>query len=125
MRLRLWIVPALLIGAAVAAHGQVVFGGNKNKQEKQDPTIRNLEGTVTGPDDQPVPKAIVQLKDMKSLQVRSFVASATGEYRFTGLKRDIDYEVKAVLDALESETKRLTVFDNRANARINLKLEKK
>jgi len=96
----------------------------KNK-DKDDPTVRSLQGQVTDPDDKPAAGAVVQLKDTRTLQVRSFIAQANGDYRFSGLRADTDYEVKAEFNGMSSDNKRLSNFDNRKIATVNLKLNKK
>jgi hypothetical protein len=116
-RSAMWTAVLLM---AVAA----VLPAQRNK-EKDDPNIRNIEGVVLDATDNPVPRAVVQLKDMRTLQVRSFITQPQGEYRFTGLRKDTDYELKATFQDQSSDTKRLSVFDNRKTATINLKLEKK
>ena len=55
----------------------------KNK-DKEDPTVRSLQGQVNDPDEKPVAGAVVQLKDTRTLQVRSFITQADGSYRFSG-----------------------------------------
>ena len=95
------------------------------KKEKDDPTIRNLQGQVTDPDDKPVAGAVVQLKDTRTLQVRSFITQANGDYRFSGLRADTDYEIKADYNGMSSDNRRLSNFDTRKIATVNLKLNKK
>jgi hypothetical protein len=95
------------------------------KKDKDDPTIRNLQGQVADPDDKPVAGAVVQLKDTRTLQVRSFITQANGDYRFSGLRADTDYEVKAEYNGMTSDNKRLSNFDTRKTANVNLKLNKK
>jgi hypothetical protein len=68
---------------------------------------------------------VVQLTDLRTLQIRSFITQEKGEYRFSGLRADTDYEIRADFMGLSSPTKRLTVFDNRKIATIDLKLAKK
>jgi hypothetical protein len=97
----------------------------QNKKDKDDPTIRNLQGQVADPDDKPVAGAVVQLKDTRTLQVRSFITQANGDYRFSGLRADTDYEIKAEYNGMSSETRRLSNFDTRKIATVNLKLIKK
>ncbi len=96
--------------------------GNK---DKEDANVRSLQGQVVDPDDKPVVGAVVQLKDTRTLQVRSFIAQANGEYRFSGLRTDTDYEVKADYNGMTSDNKRLSNFDSRKIATVNLKLNKK
>jgi len=113
------ILVALL---AVACAG--LLPAQKNK-DKEDPTIRSLQGQVSDPDDKPVTGAVVQLKDTHTLQVRSFITQENGEYRFSGLRTDTDYEIKADYNGMSSDTRRLSNFDARKIAMVNLKLNKK
>jgi hypothetical protein len=96
----------------------------KNK-DKDDPTVRSLQGQVNDPDEKPVAGAVVQLKDMRTLQVRSFITQTDGGYRFSGLRADTDYEIKADYNGMSSDNKRLSNFDTRKIATVNLKLNKK
>ena len=96
----------------------------KNKN-KDDPTIRSLQGQVNDPDDKPVSGAVVQLKDTRTLQVRSFISEADGGYRFSGLRADTDYEIKAEYNGMSSDNKRLSNFDTRKIATVNLRLNRK
>ena len=95
------------------------------KKDKEDPNVRSLQGQVVDPDDKPAAGAVVQLKDTRTLQVRSFITQANGEYRFSGLRADTDYEVKADYNGMSSDNRRLSNFDTRKIATVNLKLNKK
>jgi hypothetical protein len=94
------------------------------KKDKEDPTIRSLQGQVVDASDKAAAGAVVQLKDTRTLQVRSFITQENGEYRFSGLKADTDYEIKAEYNGMSSETRRLSNFDSRKIATVNLKLTK-
>ena len=95
------------------------------KKEKEDPTIRGLQGQVNDAQDKPVSGAVVQLKDTRTLEIRSFITQADGGYRFSGLRADTDYEIKAEYNGMSSEDRRLSNFDTRKLATVNLKLNKK
>jgi protocatechuate 3,4-dioxygenase beta subunit len=112
------LILAVAAACALPAAGQ----GKKNKE---DTSVRSLQGTVFDADDKPVNGAVVQLKDMRTLQVRSFITQQEGSYRFSGLKTDTDYQVKADYSGMSSETRTLSVFDNRRTPVVNLRLEKK
>jgi hypothetical protein len=73
----------------------------------------------------PAPRSIVQLKDMKTLSIRSFVAQNDGTFHFAGLKMDTDYELKATLGEFSSETKRVSSFESRKVVTVNLQLQEK
>jgi hypothetical protein len=68
---------------------------------------------------------VVQLKNTKTLQIRSFLSQQDGTYYFHGLSPDIDYELTARTDDAASGTKTLSSFDSRKEAVINLKLNPK
>jgi hypothetical protein len=97
----------------------------KKKDKDEDANTRAVGGVVRNEADDPVEGAIVQLKDTKSLRVRSYITKADGQYRFYGLSQNVDYELRADYQDMTSDTKTLSVFDNRKQAVINLKLEKK
>lgn len=113
---------SLLIVAVVCA-GSLAAQGKKDKNE--DANARSVQGTVVDPTDKQVAGAVVQLKDMRTLQIRSFLTLEDGTYHFSGLKTDVDYQVKADYSGMSSPTRTVSVFDNRKVAIVNLKLEKK
>lgn len=95
------------------------------KRDKNEPVTRSVEGAVRTAEDAAADGAVVQLKDTKTLQVRSYITKADGNYHFHGLNPNIDYELKAEHRGATSDTKTLSVFDSRPKAVINLKLDKK
>lgn len=115
-------VPEILLATALTLTVAVtVFAQNK----KEDANQRSVEGVVLALDQKPASKAIVQLKDTRTLQVRSFVTQEDGAYHFAGLRTGIDYELQATLGDLKSGVKRLSTFDSRKTANIVIQLEKK
>ena len=94
----------------------------QNKNE--DTNSRSVQGSVMDGSGKPAQSAVVQLKDMKTLQIRSFITQADGAYHFAGLSTNVDYELKAVdQSGNESGSKTLSVFDSKKTATINLKLK--
>ena len=104
------------LGCATSALGQ--------KKKSEETRTRSLKGTVVSADDAPVPGAVVQLKDTKTLQIRSFVAQEDGSFYFNGLNTDVDYELRADFQGASSPTRTLSTFDSRKEATITLKLNK-
>ena len=101
-------------------------GGDKlfsKKDKKKQQNVRSVEGTVYGPGKTIMPGSVVQLKDTKTLRVRSFVTLKDGKYRFHGLSTETDYEIKATFDGRASKTRRLTVYDSRKKANMDLRLK--
>ncbi|MFZ5928852.1 MAG: carboxypeptidase-like regulatory domain-containing protein [Acidobacteriota bacterium] len=98
---------------------------NQKKEKGRDPNIRNVTGVVTLPDGNPAAGAVVQLKNLKTLQIRSFITREDGKYQFQNLSTSIDYELTATHHDMESPKRKLTIFDTRLDAVVNLKLERK
>ena len=94
-------------------------------QKKGEPTTRNVRGVVTDASDAPVSGAVVQLENMKTQQIRSYITKEDGAYSFFELNTDTDYKLKADFKGASSSSKTLSSFDSRKQAVINLKLEKK
>ena len=95
------------------------------QKKKGAETTRSVQGTVTVADDSPVNGAVVQLKNTKTLQIRSFITKEDGTYHFYDLSVDIDYELKADYQGASSNTKKLSSFDSRTQSILNLKLNPK
>ena len=87
------------------------------------PSERSLSGIVTDAGGAPAPGAVVQLKNLKTLQIRSYIAREKGDYHFNGLGTDVDYEVKAEWNGHASATRTLSSFDSHSEAVINLPLK--
>ncbi len=87
------------------------------------PAPRTLQGQVMKHSEVPLPGAIVYLKNTKTMSVRSFISDKSGNYRFTSLTPNVDYEVYAEYQGSKSDVKTLSSFDSRATATINLKVD--
>jgi hypothetical protein len=111
--------------ASAAVLFALVLGVASAQNKAEDTNTRMVQGLVVSAADAPVSGAVVQLKDTKTLQVRSFITQQDGAYHFAGLSTNVDYELKAEHQGASSGTKTLSVFDGRKNASINLKLDKK
>ncbi len=83
---------------------------------------RVLTGVVMDKNDQPIPSAVVYLKNEKTLNVRTYFAQKDGTYRFPQLERNVDYEVYAEIDGKRSDTKTVSQFDDRTAPHVNLRI---
>jgi hypothetical protein len=118
------IVVAVLVFCATVSFAQ--FGnGPSSRSAGDEPTMRTLVGQVVDKGDNPLPNAIVYLKNTKTLAVKTFIAQPDGNYRFHALSPNVDYEVHAELNGKSSDVKTLSSFDSRKEARINLRLDLK
>lgn len=73
----------MLVAVLVLTLATLAFGQKKSKE----PQEKSVSGIVTDAGGNPVPGAIVQLKNMKTLQVRSFIAKDMGDYYFRGWRQ--------------------------------------
>jgi hypothetical protein len=91
---------------------------------KHEAQIRTVHGVTTDKSDNPIPTAIVFLKNVHNNAVRSCIADEQGNYRFSGLDPNVDYEVHAEKDSAKSPTRTVSSFDSRKDIVLNLKLDK-
>lgn len=110
----------LALALVLAGAGMQLFA-----QKNQNTTVRAVQGLVTDASGNAVPGAVVHLKNVKTLQIRSFIAKDDGSYAFYGLSTNVDYELRAEYQDTSSDVRTLSVFDSRPKAVINLKLNKK
>ncbi len=84
---------------------------------------RDLEGIVSDLKGNSIAKAIVQIEDTATLQVRSYIANAEGKYYFLGLSSGTDYRLRANYRNHSSGWHMLTRFDARRRPVVNLKID--
>ena len=125
IRLRSTRLLALTAAVALTAVLSGALAAQSKKEKQQDATARSLEGLVVDAQGNIVLGAVVKLEDMRTLQVRSFFTKEDGQYHFSGLKTEVEYQVRADHEDLSSGWKRLSIFDARKVANITLKLDKK
>lgn len=103
----------------------LALAGNALPQSKKgEIKERSVEGIVVDGGGKPVPRAVVQLKNVRTAQIRSYIAQEKGDFTFNGLNPDIDYEIRAELDGNASPTKTLSSYDGRKAFTVTLKLAK-
>ena len=102
----------------------LLAGGLWGQAQDQDSNARAVQGAVTDASGAPVDKAVVQLKNTKTLQIRSFITAADGNYHFAGLSPDVEYQVKADHEGSTSSWKTLSMFNTKKVAVVNLRLNK-
>ena len=121
----LWMVLSLLM-ASVFASAQAKFPpDNPNTKKPKDDGTRNLTGQVLDPAEAPLEKAVVYLKNKGNLQVRTFITPKDGGYHFTGLSKNVDYEIHAEFEGASSATRTISSFDGRKDVQLFLKIEPK
>ncbi len=118
-------VKSIILFSALLVLASVLAAAPPGGKQREDPNTRSIQGAVEDSSGNLAEGAVVQLKNTKSLQVRSFITQKEGTYNFLGLSKDVDYEIKADFQGGSSPVRTLSVFDTRKTATINLKVEPK
>jgi len=110
------LLMALTLSAALA-------GGAQDK--KKDAVIKTVHGLVVDKAENNLPAAIVYLKNMQNSSVKTSFADDGGNYRFSGLDPNTDYEIHAEFKGDVSTTRRLSSLDSRKDIYLNLVIQPK
>ena len=92
--------------------------------QRRDTALRAVSGHVVNAQNQPLAKAVVYLKDTKSLAIRTYITQEDGSFRFSGLAQNVDYEVYADYEGARSQVKTLGVFDEHKQSDFTLKIKR-
>ncbi len=92
------------------------------KKKKEKPT-RSVTGLVWDQMENPIAGVVVQLKNTRTLQVKSFITQEKGSYYFHGLDPNVDYHLTAQYEGVRSRTRTLSTFDDRKAVIYNFKLK--
>jgi len=95
------------------------------EQKGENSQLRALSGHVFNNQNQPIAKAIVYLKNTKTLMIKTYITDPDGSYRFPALAFNVDFEVYAEYEGARSDTKTVSAFDNRKQIEITLRLKGK
>lgn len=111
----LWLAALLVVLNGVAfAQG--------SKKESQ---LRSVRGMVSDKAEKPIQNGVVFLKNLRTNIVISHFSDDQGNYRFTGLDPNVDYEVYAEFDGEKSASRTVSPLDSRKEITLNLKVDKK
>src|SRR5579864_2629740 len=86
--------------------------------------LRTVHGAVLDKAENPVASAVVYLKNVRTLAVKTYISDRAGEYRFSGLDPNVDYEIHAEDDTMTSNKRTVSSLDSRKDIVISLKLDK-
>lgn len=112
-----------IVGLAVALSFFAAFAvAQEAKRESQ---LRSVHGVVSDKDETPIPAGVVFLKNTRTNAVRSYISDDAGNYKFSGLDPNADYEVHAEKDGAKSTTRTISSFESRKEIVMNLKIDKK
>jgi len=95
------------------------------QDKKAEAQLRTIHGSVVDKDENPVPTSVVYLLNLKTQDVKTYIADDTGNYRFSGLDPNVDYQVHAEHNDTSSPTRTISSFDSRRDINVVLKLSHK
>lgn len=90
----------------------------------QDPGLRTVSGSILDKSENPLSDAVVYLQNVRTLTVKTYISNADGQYRFSGLDPNVDYEIHAEHDDLTSANHTISSFDSRKEINVTLKIDK-
>ena len=87
--------------------------------------LRIVHGQVSDRDGNATATAVVYLKNLRTQNVQSRITDNSGNYRFSGIDPNADYEIHAEKETMKSATRSVSSLDSRNDININLKLDRK
>jgi hypothetical protein len=113
------LTAVMAIAATPIVHAQAFQVYSGKDQDK----LRTLNGNVRNKSEQPLSGAVVYLKNMKTLTIKSYIADDKGEFHFHALSPNVDYECYAEYNGVRSQTKTMSSFDSRAVMSMDLRID--
>jgi len=92
---------------------------------QKDSQVRTVHGAVVDKQENVVTGGIVYLQNKKTQVIRTYISDDQGQYTFSGLDPNVDYEIHAELNGLTSTARTISSFDSRKDIVVTLKLDKK
>jgi len=105
--------------AALALAGCCLLGAQGPGSE-----LRTVRGTVVDKGETAIASAVIYLKNIRTLTVKTYISDEMGQYRFSGLDPNVDYEIHAEYKDLTSSTRTVSSFDSRKEMVVTLKVDK-
>ena len=128
MKLHLRLSSIAVVFLLIATLSMAVTAAPQDKDKeaaKHEASLKSVRGLVTDKAESPIPASVVFLKNNRSNAIRSYIADDAGNYRFSGLDPNVDYEIHAEKDGAKSQTRTISSFDSKKEIILNLKIDKK
>lgn len=104
----------------------VLMGSFVSAQDKRaEAQLRTVHGSVVDSGENPVASGVVYLVNVKTQAVKTYIADDAGNYRFSGLDPNTDYELHAEHGDLTSATRTVSSFNSSRDIEVVLKLSRK
>jgi hypothetical protein len=112
----------LALVALVALAATALFAQGKPKGRESE--LRTVRGTVVDKEEAPADSAVVYLKNLRTQDIITHISDSEGQFRFSGLDLNVDYEIHAEREGLTSPSRAISNFDNRKEFVVTLKLDR-
>jgi hypothetical protein len=112
---RRMIRAASLMFAALLALGATGHAQNAN--------LKTVQGKVLASGEKPLSSAVVYLQNSGTKDIKTFISTGDGSYRFGEISGDADYTLWAVWKSRKSNTKDISSFDSRKSFTIDLHIK--
>lgn len=110
-------------GIPLSAGGSEGDSDKNDKGDNKSATERPVSGVVTDADGKPIEGAVVQLKNTRTRKIISAITHEKGDFRFSALSKDADYQLTAVFKNRSSAPHTLSTFDTRPKPVVNLQIK--
>lgn len=117
---RALVIPVLVLLVAATA-----LADQAKEQKKKEAQLKTVKGQVLDSEDNGIAAAVVYLKNKRTLAVKTYIADDQGNYRFSGLDPNVDYELYASHQGDSSATRTVSSFDTRKEIILHLKIKTK
>jgi Carboxypeptidase regulatory-like domain len=123
---RLALVMLVAMAATVLATASPTgsFAQDERPRPKES-QLRTVRGTVVDKDEAPVETAVVYLKNVRTQDITTHLSEKDGQFRFSGLDLNVDYEIHAEHEGWISSSRSVSNFDNRKEYVVTLRLDHK
>ncbi|MGC2422226.1 MAG: carboxypeptidase-like regulatory domain-containing protein [Candidatus Acidiferrales bacterium] len=92
------------------------------QDKKDNADLRTVHGIVVDKDENPVASSLVYLLNVKTKTVDTRISDDAGNFSFSRLDPNVDYEIHAEHDDLMSAVRTISSYDTRTDVEIILKL---
>jgi len=118
-------ISGILRVAFVAALAMTAIFPAVAQDKKTETQLRTVHGSAVDKDENPVPSTVIYLLNVRTQAVTTRIADESGNYRFSGLDPNVDYEIHAENNDMASSTRTVSSFDSRRDIEVTLKLSHK
>jgi hypothetical protein len=96
----------------------------QTRGKEKPPQLRSVHGQVVDKDENPIGSAVIYLENMSTKNVQSHISEDSGDYNFSGLDPNVDYQIYAEHGDMISSTHTISSFDSRMDVNLEIKVDR-